>query len=307
MLRRRNGEPQDPCKLGLVVEGGGMRGVYSGGALVALEQLGFGSVFDAVYAESAGAINASYFLAGQTQLGIRIYTEDLQTPRFLNPFRFKAVLDLDYVAGVVLTERKPLDVNAVLASGPDFFIALTNGLDGTTRLVDVKREKIPLLKLLKATAAIVPLYNRAVLLDGIPYVDGGISNPIPIQSALDAGCTHILVLLTRPPGFDLRPFSPTERVLLSVMLRGWKDDFVRTFHNERPRRYRSARDLAFGRTPCGASVAVIGPGLDSPRISRTTLSPRRLNLAMQDAIRRTRAAFDPAASEISKPSAKKSA
>ena len=52
-------------KLGLVVEGGGMRGVISGGALIALERLGLTSAFDEVYGESAGAINACYFLAGE--------------------------------------------------------------------------------------------------------------------------------------------------------------------------------------------------------------------------------------------------
>jgi predicted patatin/cPLA2 family phospholipase len=291
MQRRRNGTGPGSCKLGLVVEGGGMRGIYSAGALVALEQIGFNSVFDQVYAESAGAINSCYFLAGQAQLGIRIYLEDLQTMRFVNPFRTAAILNIDYVTDVVLTQRKPLDAGAVMASRSDLFVALTSALDGSARLVDVKREQPPLLKLLKATAAIVPLYNRSVLLDGIPYVDGGIANPIPIQSALDAGCTHILVLLTRPPDFVLRPFSGMRKALLSLMLRGWQNEFVRTFHEERPRRYQTARGLALGQTPCGAALAVIGPGADSPSISRTTLSPSRLRLSMQDAIRRTRSVF----------------
>jgi predicted patatin/cPLA2 family phospholipase len=291
MLDRRDGKQQRGVKLGLVVEGGGMRGVYSGGALVALEQLGFGKVFDEVYAESAGAINACYFLAGQTKLGIRIYLEDLQTPRFVNPLRFRAILNIDYVADVVLSHTKPLDVNAVLAARSHLFVALTNALDGAPRLVDTKRDSLPLLTLLKATAAIVPLYNRPVLIDGVPYVDGGISNPIPIQSALDAGCTHILVLLTRPPEFELRPFSGLQKAFLGIMLKGWPEQFVHNFYVERPRKYQRARDLAFGRSPCGAHLAVIGPGPNSPRISRTTLAPATLALAMQDAMTRTQAAF----------------
>lgn len=294
MVRRRDGFGRGAAKLGLVVEGGAMRGVYSGGALVELDKLGFNSVFDEVYAESAGAINACYFLAGQTQLGIRIYLEDLQTFKFFNPFRPGAVIDIDYVTDVVLRTRKPLNTDAVLGSRSDLFVALTSALDGSPRLVDFKREKAPLLTLLKATAAIVPLYNRAVLLDGIPYVDGGISNPIPISSAVDAGCTHILVLLTRPPDFELGTFSGLQRVLLSFLLRGWKDAFLHAFLEERVRRYRLARDLALGRASCGALMAVIGPARESPRIGRTTLSRRTLNLAMQDAMRRTRAAFAPA-------------
>ena len=291
MIRRRDGALQISTKLGLVVEGGGMRGAYSGGALVALEQLGFGSVFDDVYGESAGAINCSYFLAKQGQLGIRIYTEDLQTVRFLNPLRTGAVLDIDYVGDVVLKELKPLDTAAVLASRSNFFVAITSAEDGSSRLVDVKREKLPLLALLKATAAIVPLYNRSVSLDGGAYVDGGLSNPIPIQSALDAGCTHILVLLTRPPEFVFRPFSPYQRAMISLLLRGWKPAFVDAFFRDRPLRYRLARDLALGKTSCSAALAVIGPGSDSPKITRTTLSPAKLKLGIQDAMTRTFAAF----------------
>lgn len=58
------GRRRDPFKLGLVVEGGGMRGCVSGGALQALTDLGLRECFDAVYGSSAGAINSTYFLSG---------------------------------------------------------------------------------------------------------------------------------------------------------------------------------------------------------------------------------------------------
>lgn len=60
----RPGQRRDPFKLGLVVEGGGMRGCVSGGALQALTDLGLRDTFDAVYGSSAGAINSTYFLSG---------------------------------------------------------------------------------------------------------------------------------------------------------------------------------------------------------------------------------------------------
>ena len=51
--------------MGLVVQGGGMRGVVSGGGLTALHDLGMRDLFDATYGSSAGAMNLTYFLAGQ--------------------------------------------------------------------------------------------------------------------------------------------------------------------------------------------------------------------------------------------------
>eukprot|EP00195_Chlamydomonas_chlamydogama_P009496 CAMPEP_0202892498 /NCGR_PEP_ID=MMETSP1392-20130828/2215_1 /ASSEMBLY_ACC=CAM_ASM_000868 /TAXON_ID=225041 /ORGANISM="Chlamydomonas chlamydogama, Strain SAG 11-48b" /LENGTH=179 /DNA_ID=CAMNT_0049576479 /DNA_START=100 /DNA_END=636 /DNA_ORIENTATION=- len=77
--RQRN----DPYKLGLVVEGGGMRGIVSGAMLIALAQLGLRNVFDVVYGASAGAINATYFLSSQDH-GLDIYTEDLTSHHFLD-------------------------------------------------------------------------------------------------------------------------------------------------------------------------------------------------------------------------------
>lgn len=66
----RPGSRRDNFKLGLVVEGGGMRGVVTGAMLMGLQDMGlFSNVFDAVYGASAGAINATYYLTGEQQCG----------------------------------------------------------------------------------------------------------------------------------------------------------------------------------------------------------------------------------------------
>ena len=93
-------------KLGLVVEGGGMRGVVSGGALIAIERVGLTSVFDEVYGESARAINACYFLAGKAAFGGWIYLEDLTSFRFINPLRRGRTLDVDALIDEVMERRR---------------------------------------------------------------------------------------------------------------------------------------------------------------------------------------------------------
>lgn len=287
------GNSGQPTRLALVVEGGGMRGVYSGGALVAMEQLGLSQVFDAVYAESAGAINSCYYLAGQGALGIRIYVEDLTSLRFVNPLRFGRMLDVDYAIDVAVKTLKPLDVDAVLRSPSDLHVAITHAGTGKPRLIDAKREGVPLLTLLKATSAIVPLYNRSVAIQGEPYVDGGISNPIPVQAAIDGGSTHILVVLTRPPHFLSEGFTGLQRLWLSTMLSKWPAAFVETFHERQSRLYNESRRIAFSGTVAGPGIhiAVIGPTAESPPIERATISRRKLLSAQNDAERITRAVF----------------
>jgi predicted patatin/cPLA2 family phospholipase len=280
-------------KLGLVVEGGGMRGVYSGGVLVAMEALGLTGVFDEVYGESAGATNSCYFLAGQAKFGSAIYLDDLTSSKFFNPCRIGKIIDIDYAIDVVVKCIKPLDVDRVLASGSGLHIAVTSALNGDARLVDAKRDGVPLLTLLKASTAIAPLYNRPVLIDGTPYVDGGITNPIPVQSAIDGGCTHILVLLTRPPEFLSPGYSGFEQFCMSPLFRSWSPAFVRVFYEEQYRRYNSTRKLAFGRRPArdGVTIAVIGPSAAWPAVSRATIARRRLKAAMDDAMVKTRKVF----------------
>ena len=197
---------QDPAalgtKLGLVVEGGGMRGTLSCGALIALEHLGLSAVFDEVYSESAGAINACYFPAAQVAFGGRIYLEDLPSLRFINPLRVHKVLDIDFLVDHVMTHVKPLQVDKVFQARAQLFVSVTNAHDGTARVVDVQHEHLSLLLLLKASASIIPLYNHVVMLDGTPYADGGIADPVPIKTAIRRQCTHVLVVLTRPYGFQ---------------------------------------------------------------------------------------------------------
>src|SRR5690606_3309761 len=82
--QKRQGLPETDT-IGLVVQGGGMRGVYSMGALAALEEMGFGQCFDHVVGSSAGALNSAYFITGQASYGVETYIHYLTQGRFVNP------------------------------------------------------------------------------------------------------------------------------------------------------------------------------------------------------------------------------
>jgi predicted patatin/cPLA2 family phospholipase len=260
-----------------------MRGVISGGALLAMEELGLTEAFDEVYAESAGAINASYFLAGQGSLGSRIYFEDIASARFINPLRVRRVLDLDYLIDEVMVKTKPLDAERVVRSRSRLLVSLTNAADGGRKVVDVRATRQPLLRILKATAAVIPLYNRAVELADGSYVDGGIADPIPVRNAIANGCTHILVLLTQPVGYRDRKFrGPTWLAARLLLGRKWDPRLVRSLFREKYRRYNASRDLALGyaRAERSASIAVICPDGHSLGVARLTRDAERLRSAL---------------------------
>lgn len=199
----RPGSRRDGFKLGLAVEGGGMRGVVSGGMLITLEQLGLRDVFDAVYGSSAGAINAAYFIAGQCTSCGSIYYEDVCDRRFINPLRRlagKPVMSLDYLLDQVMTEVKPLDWEAVIASPVRLKILATSLKRLSTVVFDDFKSRDELFLALRATATIPILAGPPVSLNQDHFLDAAVFESIPFPTAINDGCSHVLALRTRPDG-----------------------------------------------------------------------------------------------------------
>jgi predicted patatin/cPLA2 family phospholipase len=188
----------DGRKVGLIVEGGAMRGVISCAALMALEDLGLTDVFDEVYGASAGAVNAAYFLAGQAGYATTIYYQKINNTRFIGRLWRRQVVNIDDLFDSVIAGDRPLRIDRVLASRSRFFITIADAVTGEAFLGLAQSNETPLLTLLKASAAMPFFYNGIVTVNGRQCFDGALINPIPIPEAIDSGCTDLLVLLTRP-------------------------------------------------------------------------------------------------------------
>lgn len=270
---RRGDRGPDGRRLGLVIEGGGMRAVCSGGGAVALSQLGFTELFDDVYATSAAVMNASYFLSDQAALGITVYYESLVTGRFMNPLRFWRILDVDYVVDSIVAVQKPLKVDRVLASRTRFFVSLIDKLSGEGTVIDVKTTSAPLLQVFRAAMAIPVFYNRTVNLEGRQFIDGGLANPFPIEHALANGSTDLLVLLTRPASYQSKAPNWFDRCVFDLICARGNEGLRRTFLRQRERS-KVVRDLAFGRapTPRGVNIATVCTD-EAETVGRTTTDP----------------------------------
>lgn len=198
------GKRTDPYKLGLVVEGGGMRGCVSGGALQALADLGLQNAFDAVYGSSAGAINGTYFLSGQRD-GVDIYHKHIASTEFIDLKRLlnrkpggPAALNLEYLLDHVIEEVLPLDFDAVLQSSIPLKV-VASSLDSLTPvLLEDFNDKRDLVECLRASANVPKVAGGPVLHRGHRLVDAAVFEAVPFRSAIADGCTHIVVLCTRP-------------------------------------------------------------------------------------------------------------
>ena len=285
------GRASDGRRIGLVIEGGAMRGVVSAGALIGLEELGFTRLFDEVYGCSAGAVNASYFLAGQAAFGTTIYYENINNARFINPWRWRRIVDVDFLFDTVVPHEKPLLVDRILASPSRLLISITDAGTGEAFLVDPRSTPVPFLTLLRASCALPVLYNKFIDVEGRACLDGGCANPIPVADAIARGCTDVLVLLSRPVGFVERALAGWERAAFSRYCARGNAKLMTTIMGVHDQG-NASRDLALGRraAPAGANVATFCPEDDEPTIARTERDGRKLrDAASRSALRVLRA------------------
>jgi len=292
-LRAKQGrEPEDGRKLGLVVEGGAMRGVISCAGLMGLEELGMTEVFDEVYGASAGAVNAAYFLAGQASYATTIYYQQINNTRFIRRFWHRKIVDIDDLFDSIIAGQHPLRIEKVLAARSQFFITIADASTGEAFLGHAQTSQTPLLTLLKATTAMPLLYNGIIAVDGRDCFDGGLINPLPVLEAIESGCTDLLVLLKRPASFRECLPSRLEQHFFDLRCAHGNAQLMNAFCNTYIRE-NTVRDIALGRQtiPDGITIATVCPEDTDLRIERTTRDAQLLKSAAIASARRTLAAF----------------
>jgi predicted patatin/cPLA2 family phospholipase len=208
-------------KSALIIQGGGMRGIYSIAALATLEELGMVNSFDKIYGSSSGAINAAYFLAQQAKEAITIYLDDISNTKFINPFRIKKIVNIDYLVDDILSHKKTLNVKKVRENKTELQINLFNYFNAETEIFTNKEEEYNFMDVMKATAALPILYNKQIKIKGNSYIDGSIEDGIPLFRAINDGYTEITVILTQPLSFREKPLSPLMRHIENVWMHNY--------------------------------------------------------------------------------------
>lgn len=194
-----------PGLTALIVEGGAMRGAWAAGVLGYLREQGRRQ-YDLVYAASSGACSAAYFVADMWEPAVTIWRNfACNVVRKTNFLRHKPVIDLAYLVDHVFRQHVPLSVEALQQAPTRFYIVLTDCQTGEPVYFHVRDERV--FDALRATSS-MPLATRGyAFVDGHPYADGGVADPIPIRRAIRDGATDITVVLTHNPSFRL-PATP---------------------------------------------------------------------------------------------------
>jgi predicted patatin/cPLA2 family phospholipase len=205
-------------KKALVVEGGGMRGIFAAGVLDTFMHERF-NPFDLFIGVSAGAVSLASYLSGQYQRYYRLSTGPMQKKEFISLARFLAgghFMDLDWLWDFSST-HDPLDVRmAVCNKSREFLVGVTDVQSGNPLFI--RPDAATLLDTLLASSALPIMYRGFVKLDGRLVADGGVASPIPVKEAYRRGARSIVVIRTRATNQSKGWFM--DSLLAMLFLRG---------------------------------------------------------------------------------------
>lgn len=200
---------------GLVLEGGGMKGIYTAGVLDFF--LDKGIDFSRIYGVSAGACHMCSYLSKQRGRGRDVFVDYLTTRNYCSVHSLLTSGDLfnaEFSYQLVPDYLNPYDYEMFLKYEGKAYAVVTNVETGRAeyhRLRDLKEDMV----YIRASASL-PLVSKLVKIDGKKYLDGGIADAIPIEKSILDGNQKNVVILTKEEGYVRKPVSAAHLALLKV-------------------------------------------------------------------------------------------
>ena len=185
---------------GLVIEGGGMRGIFAAGVLEYL--LDNDIKVDYVIGVSAGACHGCSYVSGQKGRAFAVCTDYMDDPRYGSVQSLLKTGDYfgkKFMYHTIPEELNPVDNESFKKSGIRFEVGVFNCITGESEYPEIKDmfEDVDWI----AASASLPLFAKMVDIGGYQYMDGGLSDSIPVKHAQEIGCDKVIVILTRERGY----------------------------------------------------------------------------------------------------------
>ena len=194
---------------GLVLEGGGLRGIFTAGVLDFFIQQGVH--FPYHIGVSAGAVMASSYISRQFGRNRKTTINYINNPKYLslrNYLREGSLFGMDFLFNQLPNKLEPFDYDTFFRDPAIFKIGATDCVTGNTTFFEKNGcSKQALMKRLIASSSI-PFFSPQVEIEGSLFLDGGISDPIPIEQSLKDGNAKNVIILTRNLAYQKSPFKP---------------------------------------------------------------------------------------------------
>ena len=228
-------------KVGLVLEGGALRTIFSTGVFDAMLEKDL--MADYVIGVSAGIAYGVSYVSRQPRRNLEILTRFANDRRYMGlknliDRRNRSYFGLEFSYETIPNQLVPFDYDAFAAFPGKVEAVVTNLETGQAEYKEVPRRDEKFL-LLQATCA-MPLMFPIYWLDGKPYLDGGAAEAVPYRRAFERGCDRAVVILTKP-----RSFVRRQEKLLPLIQRRYREypNFCRTMAERADRDNRARQEL----------------------------------------------------------------
>lgn len=188
---------------GLVLEGGGMRGVFTSGVLDCF--LDRKLYFNYIVAVSAGACNGMSYMSRQRGRSKMSNIDMLKKYQYIGLkylWTQHSVFDLNLLYDELPDKLLPYDFDACFRNPATFEMAVTDCRQGKTEYLSEHSDRDRVLQIVKASSSL-PFVCPIVPVDGVPMLDGGIADSIPYVRSRAMGHRKNVVVLTRNHGFRM--------------------------------------------------------------------------------------------------------
>lgn len=192
----------------IVLEGGATRGVFTSGVLDYLMEEDL--YFSHVIGVSAGSCNGVDYVSRQIGRTKKCMIPEKKEYSYYSGVRSaikeKSILDMDMVFDTFPKKIYPFDFETYFQSDMVCEIVTTNCETGKAEYMTEQNDPDRLMKLCRASSS-MPLLSPIVNIDGVPYLDGGLADSVPVRRALKLENEKIVLVLTRNPGYRKKPIS----------------------------------------------------------------------------------------------------
>lgn len=194
-------------KIGLVLEGGAMRGIYTAGVLDVFMENGI--YLDGVMGVSAGAIHGCSYASHQKGRSIRYYLNYRNNKYFMGPWNLLnsgEIVDAEFCYHTIPEKLDPYDYEAFEKYQIPFYAVCTDvetGMPAYIQITDMKEQ----IDVMRASAS-MPFVSKIVETEGRKLLDGGCSDSIPVKAMQELGYKKNVVVMTRKKGYRKKASKP---------------------------------------------------------------------------------------------------
>ena len=183
-------------KTGLVLEGGGLRGIFTAGVLDFFLEKNI--EFDECIGVSAGSCPACSYLSKQYKRAFNVSVDYLDDKRYCSMHSLITTGDLfgvDFVYGEIPDKLNPIDNETFMKNKTKFQAVITNCRTGEAEYPEVKDFRTDTVYIRASSS--LPFLSKMVKINGELYLDGGVSDSIPIKKSIENGNTKNVIIMTR--------------------------------------------------------------------------------------------------------------